>query len=224
MYSLYEQDVLANLLFAASHGKQGGEQAERLMKCFGSFRNVFAADRHALEKCGLSVSQAALILSMRPVARRCAAAKFEKNPDLSDRKTLDDYIRALYVGARNEQFILLCLNGQGRLIEAQRLSEGTLRGIRMQTRTLMESVVHTGAHSVIFCHNHPGGQAAFSRADIQSTRAFWAQLKTIGVPLVDHMLYAAGEVVSMREACHLNETFFFPALWQAESGGQLKKR
>ena len=216
MYSLYEQDVLANLLFAASHGRQGGEMAERLMKCFGSFRNVFAADRHALEKNGLTEAQAALILSMRPIARRCAAARFGRHPDLSDRRTLEDYIRALYVGARNEQFILLCMNRQERLIEARPLAEGTLRGIRMQVRTLMESVVHTGADCVIFCHNHPGGQAAFSRADIQSTRIFWAQLKTIGVPLLDHILYADDAVVSMRESCHLDETFFFPAMWQAE--------
>ena len=210
MYSMHEQDVLANLLSAASHGRQGAEEAERLMKRFGSFANVFAAGRRTLEKCGLSDPQAALILAMRPVARRCAAARFGRSPDLSDRETLEDYIRALYVGVRNERFVVLCLDREKRLIEARALVEGTLRGIRIQSRALIGCVVHSGASGVIFCHNHPGGRVAFSRADVCSTRVFWSQLNALGVTLIDHMLYAGGDVVSMREACRLNETFFFP--------------
>ena len=205
-----EQELLANLLTAASYGKPRDEEAEQLMKRFGSLSNVFSADRRTLENCGLSDTQAALLLSVRPIAQRSVLAHFGASPDLSDRQVLEDYIRALYIGVRNERFILLCLNRQNRLIEAQTLVQGTLRGIRLQPRTLIESVVRSGAARVIFCHNHPGGQVEFSAADIRSTRIFWNQLKALGVELVDHMLCAGGSVVSMRETCKLDDTFYFP--------------
>lgn len=217
MYTLCEQDKLANLLFMASYGRQGAETAERLMKRFGSFANVFAAGRGALERCGLTESQAALILSLRFMARRCALERFGRSPDLGSRGALEEYIRALYVGVRNERFILLCLNGQDRLIESRTLADGTLRGLRVHPRTLFESVVQTGASRVVFCHNHPGGKVAFSHADIRSTRVFWAQLNAIGVTLVDHMLCAGEVVVSMRETCRLDGTFYLPPRPQAPS-------
>ena len=227
MDTLSEQDLLKNLLSAASYGKRGDEEADRLMKRFGSLNNVFGADRGALEKCGLSETQAALLLSVLPVAQRSALARFGRFPDLNDRQILEDYIRALYVGVRNERFILLCLNPQNRLIEARTLVQGTLRGIRIQPRTLIESVVRSGATRVIFCHNHPGGQVEFSTADIRSTRVFWNQLRALGVELVDHMLCAGASVVSMREACKLDDTFYFPpevgARGPARRGGNSPK-
>jgi len=205
-----EQEILANLLEAFTHGRQGDEMAERLLQRFGSFGGVFAADLRALERCGLAEAQAALILALRPIARRCAMNRFGASPSLADPGALADYIRALYVGVGNEQFAALCLNAQRRLICSRMLAEGTLRGIRVQPRALIEYVVQSGATDVIFCHNHPGGQIEFSRTDIQSTRVFWSQLNALGISLIDHMLCAGDSVVSMREACRLDETFYFP--------------
>ena len=210
MYTPQEQAVLAGLLAETAHGQDQDEMAERLLKEFGSFSGVFEADRRALEKCGLTQRQAVLLVSLCAIARHCARARFSGHPSLEARADLDDYVRALYVGVRNERFSVLCMDGHSRLIEARTLAEGTLRGIRVQSRALIEYVVNTGARRVVFCHNHPGGEVSFSQADIQSTRVFWEELHTLGVTLQDHLLYAGGDVVSMREACGLGETFYFP--------------
>ena len=208
---LREQTLLATLLYATSHGRQGDEMAERLLRRFGSLTHVFAASRSALMKSGLSESHAVLLMTVHSIARRCALEQLGPAPNLRDADTLNAYVRALYIGVCNERFVVLSLDGRGRFIDARTVAEGTMREILLQPRTLLDSVMRSGAASVIFAHNHPGGRAEFSSSDIQSTRLFAAMLRSTGIPLLDHMLCAGGEVVSMRRAHSLPEIFSEPA-------------
>lgn len=207
---LSEQDLLANLLYATSYGRQGEETAERLLRHFGSLKHVYCGSRGALMKHGLSEAQAALLMAMHPIARRCALEELGPAPNLLDEETLRQYVRALYVGACNERFVAIALDGKGRFIEAKTVAQGTMREIPLQPRTLLDFAVQSGASSVIFVHNHPGGQGQFSRADIQSTQIFANYLRSTGISLLDHLLYSRGEVVSMRRSCHMPEVFARP--------------
>ncbi|MBR3505222.1 MAG: JAB domain-containing protein [Clostridia bacterium] len=205
-----ELALLANLLYIASHGRQGAETAERLMRRFGSLGNIFGSSPGALARLGLPEAQAALLLAAHPVARRRAMERLGPSPNLRDPEALRDYVRALYVGVRNERFIVINLDDKGRLIDAPAVAEGTMREIPLLPRTLLDRVVRAGASSVIFVHNHPGGQRGFSSSDILSTQAFAAVLRSAGVALLDHILFSGGETVSMRAACRLPEIFAPP--------------
>ena len=205
-----ELELLANLLYATSYGRQGEEMAEKLLRHFGSLKHVFGASRAALTRLGLSEAQAALIMAAHPIARRCALERLGPAPDLANPEALRDYVRALYVGACNERFIVINLDKKGRLIDAQTVAEGTMREIPLLPRTLLDCVVRAGAASVIFVHNHPGGQREFSQSDIRSTQVFAAFLRSAGVALRDHVLYAGGEIVSMRAVGRVPELFAPP--------------
>ena len=202
-----DQDILAGLLSAVSHGRQGEETAARLLRHFGSLKHVFNGGRSALMKCGLSEPQAALLTAMHPVARRCALEPLGPQPDLRDGETLRDYVRALYVGVCNERFMVIGLDKKWQMTGVRTVAEGTMREIPLQPRALIDYVVRSGAAAVIFAHNHPGGHAEFSRSDIQSTQIFANYLRSTGVGLVDHLLCAEGQVVSMRETSRLPGVF-----------------
>jgi DNA repair protein RadC len=54
---------------------------------------------------------------------------------------------------------------------------------------------------VILSHNHPSGIALPSREDYAATQAGCRTLlRTIGVPLVDHIIVADGDFVSMADS------------------------
>ena len=205
-----ELELLANLLYAASYGRQGEETAERLLRHFGSLRNVFGGSKGALTRLGRSEAQAALLLAVHPVARRCALEQLGPSPDLRDPETLREYVRALYVGVCNERFIVINRDKRGRLLDARTVAEGTMREIPLLPRTLLDCVMRAGAASVIFVHNHPGGQRAFSQSDVRSTQVFANVLRSAGIGLADHLLFAGGEIVSMRGTCRLPEIFAPP--------------
>ncbi len=203
-----ERAVLARLLGAASYGRMGDEQAARLLKHFGTLRNVLDAHPAALEQCGLTQAQALLLCSMPAILRRRRLEPFGETPPLDDPARLADYVRALYTGVRRERFTILCLSEKRKLIAVKSLGDGTMSEIDIHPRLLLESVLRSGAPLTIFCHNHPNGRVYFSEADVSATREALRYLRLIGVGLIDHLLVAGNAVMSLRQTRYLEDSLF----------------
>ena len=66
---------------------------------------------------------------------------------------------------------------------------------------LMEKIVETAlganASAVVLAHNHPSGVAIPSGEDIQTTRRIAMALQAVDVQLVDHLVVADADYVSM---------------------------
>ena len=212
-------DALARLMEASSHGKWRAGEADTLMAAFGDTFNLFSSGRFALERANLTEAQIALIMSVSAAARRCAVERLGVRPCLGEENTRAALARAIFIGARGERFALVRMDRQLRLIDWQILSEGTLGEIVLQGEKLYESVALSDAACVMFCHNHPGGSAAFSGADVKSTKAFSDELRRLGVPMYDHLLVAGREVVSMRLSGLIPEAFSDPAPKTRRGGG-----
>ena len=69
----------------------------------------------------------------------------------------------------------------------------------VSVRQVVENALYAGASSIILAHNHPSGVAAPSDDDWAATRKARAALQTIHVALIDHIVVADGDFVSMRQ-------------------------
>jgi DNA repair protein RadC len=56
---------------------------------------------------------------------------------------------------------------------------------------------------MILAHNHPSGLAQASAADIALTRQLKHSLAVVDIALLDHLVIAANQVVSIAELGHL---------------------
>ena len=65
---------------------------------------------------------------------------------------------------------------------------------------MMENAIFTNASAVVLAHNHPSGIALPSQEDYHTTDRAKAALETIGVQLLDHIIVADGDLVSMAES------------------------
>ncbi len=70
----------------------------------------------------------------------------------------------------------------------------------------MENALLNSASGVVLAHNHPSGIALPSPEDYTATDQAFSALQTINVPLLDHIIVADGDFVSMRDS-GLLETF-----------------
>ena len=61
----------------------------------------------------------------------------------------------------------------------------------------METALGANASAVVLAHNHPSGVAVPSGEDIQTTRRIAAALQAVDVQLVDHIVVADADYVSM---------------------------
>ena len=79
------------------------------------------------------------------------------------------------------------------------LFRGTIDGAPVYRPEVVKRCLHYNAAAVIFAHNHPSGVAEPSQADIGITRRLQAALQTADIRVLDHLVVAEAEVVSLAE-------------------------
>jgi DNA repair protein RadC len=163
---------------------------------------------------------AALLLSLIPqIARYMHREKSSKNSLLDSCDKAEEYLRELYLGEHYEIFRMLLLDEKGRLLECATLAVGTVDETPLYARNVLETALRHNARAVVLSHNHPGGTPRPSAADIESTLRLMRLLPKVGIALVDHIIVADRETISMRRRGHIEECAF---LAQGESLPLLK--
>ena len=195
-----EHEILELLLTYGSPRKDTKQLAKNLIATFGNLKCVFEARPEQLKKAeGVGETQAALIGMMLPLTRECLRCEMENPRQIANRRELELYCKSMQLGKRIEEFWVICVNAQCRVLGRQRISTGSLSEVSAYPRLVMETVMNYNAHSVFFCHNHPGGTCAPSREDIASTLQLQRMLAEVDVMVLDHMIVAGANVYSMAQ-------------------------
>lgn len=109
------------------------------------------------------------------------------------------YLQLQIAGEKSEHFGVLFLDVQNRLICFERMFVGTTTQTSVYPREVALAALKHGATSVILAHNHPSGGTQPSRADERLTQSLKATLTLIDVRVLDHLIVAPGETLSMAE-------------------------
>ena len=110
-----------------------------------------------------------------------------------------DYLRLQLVHEQREVFMCLFLNSQNQLVDTRRMFEGTLTETSVYPREIVKAALIANAASVIFAHNHPGGDPTPSMSDKCLTKTLAEALALIDVKALDHFIVATGGVLSFAE-------------------------
>ena len=106
----------------------------------------------------------------------------------------------LKLGAEQaENFAVLFLDIQNRLIAYEKLFTGTLTQTSVYPREIVRAALAHGASAVVLAHNHPSGTTQPSRADEQLTQTLKTTLALIDVRVLDHLIVAPNGALSMAE-------------------------
>ena len=193
-----DHNLLEFLLFYSIPRKDTNELAHKLIGSFGSLSRVFDASyEQLLEIDGMGESSALLISMIPSICRRYAEGKINGKINLSDPEDAKAYLIKKFYGCKNEVFYMLCLDAVGNLINCVKLGEGTSGKVIIDKRETLESALRVGADKVIFAHNHPNGVAAPSREDLELTSDHSSILLSLGIRLVDHIIVAEGDAISL---------------------------
>lgn len=101
-------------------------------------------------------------------------------------------------GRATEALCIAYLDPEQRLIRLS-VEEGRASDrIELPLRALVRDALLLDAHALILAHNHPGGSALPSRADTATTARLVEITRALDIRLVDHLIFAGSEVVSLR--------------------------
>ncbi len=194
-----DHEVLELLLYYAVPRADTNPVAHRLMEKFGSLDAIFSADRTTLQEVeGVGENAATLISLIFPLLRRIRSSSHRSETVLSSTEQAGRYFVGLFLGERKEKLYEACLDAKGRLINCRLISEGAADSVQFNVRPIVENAIKCSASCVVIAHNHPSGVALPSHDDNIATLNVFDALGAVGVELVDHVIVADDDFVSLR--------------------------
>ena len=191
-------NVLELLLFYSIPRKDTNPLAHRLISRFGSLSGVFDANPEELMKVEGITENTAVLISMVPqMARKYLEDKADAVNAIGGFKDIGMYLMPKFVGRTVETIMLASLDNKNKIISCNIVAEGETDRATLSKRKVMEEAMRVGATRVILAHNHPRGFAMPSSEDIYLTREIYALLASVGIELVDHIIFAEDDFVSL---------------------------
>ena len=194
-------ELLEMLLFHAIPRGDTNEIAHALMERFGGMAGVLNARVEDLMQVPGIGENAATMLALLPgIFRLYMESLSETGQPLDSTAKVCDYLSAQFLGYTDEVVLLLSLDTKRKLIACDYIHTGSVNAAQVSVRKVMETALRRSATAVILAHNHPGGLALPSEQDLLSTRRIREALATVRIPLLDHVIYADGDTVSLAES------------------------
>lgn len=194
-----EHEILEYILYCAIPRVDTNIIAHRLIKAFGSLSGVLEASASDLEQVAGIGQKTASYLAMFPgVFRAYTQSKLGKRPVIKSIKDACDFAVSLLFGKPYEQFYVIWLNTQNRVIHQEKLSEGGISESPVYMNKVAAAALRHHAVKGVIAHNHPGGNVTPSKSDIQTTHDVMQALNVLGIDLVDHIIVSDHECFSFQ--------------------------
>ncbi len=198
--ALSNAELLAIFLRTGIQGMNVVELATDLLQRFGSLAALLNANQQQFcQHKGLGEAKFAQLQAVMEMARRTLAESCQRDQCMDSVTVAADFAAAHLAAEINEVFAIMLLDSQHRLIEFQRLFQGTIHQSAVYPRVIVQAALAANAAAVILCHNHPSGVAEPSEADIRITLRLQQALALIDVEVLDHLVVAQGLVVSLAQ-------------------------
>lgn len=199
--ALSDTELLALLLRTGTRSHGVLQMAHEVLQAFGGLAGLLHAQPESLKRIhglGGSAKRAGLSAVLE-LARRAMAQQLREREFFASAAEVKGYLQLQLSGRPHEVFAVLFLDAQNRLIVMEELFRGTLTQTSVYPRELVIRALQHQAASVVLAHNHPSGSVQPSRADEALTATLKAALALVDVRVLDHVIVAPGQALSMAE-------------------------
>lgn len=197
-HSFDERELLKQLLLCFVDAPQAQNLAEALLNQRGSLRYLCEMPLSRLREIEDLPPNAAFLLAHLPEILTAARLSAFAGKPLRPAKLACAYFAAQMSLLTREQSVFVPLDARYRPLGVHASSSDCVDSTAISPHTLLSAALRSGARAMLIGHNHPGGSAHFSWADVNTTLEIIDVLAGAGIPLLDHILVANGEGISMR--------------------------
>lgn len=210
--ALSDAELLAILLRTGIAGKGVLQMADELLQLkndsgsrnidrgFGGISGLLHATADDLKRVkGLGPAKRAEIVAVLELARRAMAQRLTERAVFADPQAIKHYLQLHLAARAHEVFAVVFLDAQNKLLAMEELFRGTLTQTSVYPREVVIRALHHNAAAVVLAHNHPSGAVQPSRADEALTHTLKAALALVDVRVLDHIIVAPGQALSMAE-------------------------
>ena len=192
--ALSDLELMAILLGSGTKGHDVMTVAERILKVLDAHNEKLNIDE--LKKIeGVGPAKATLIAAALEFARRRIRPEGLKISFPADVLPLI----ANYADRKQEHFICISINGANEVITSRVVSVGLVNKTQVHPREVFADPITDRAAAIIVAHNHPSGSLLPSKEDIEVTKQLKTAGETLGIRLIDHVIFNHKEYYSFLE-------------------------
>jgi DNA repair protein RadC len=197
--TLADYELLELLLFRSIPRADTKGMAKALLARFGSFPEVMGAPERLLREVeGVGETAALDIKAIAESARRMTWGEIYKRPALGTWQQVIDYCRTAMAFESRENFRVLFLDKKNVLIADEVQQTGTVDHTPAYPREVVRRALELSATAIILVHNHPSGDPAPSRADIEMTKTIADTARPLGITVHDHIIVGKNGHASLK--------------------------
>ena len=197
--ALSDAELLALLIRTgdAVSGRSALDLGRELLQVFGDLRSLAVASVPDICRVkGTGPAKAASVKAALELANRFKGRRLESDARYTSPDQVFEHFHYRYRDRKKEYFLVLLLDGKNRVIREVQVSEGSLNQSIVHPREVFNPAVRESAAAIILVHNHPSGDPAPSREDLEITRRLREAGDLMGVKVLDHIIIGDGAFTS----------------------------
>ena len=202
--SFSDIEKLEFILFYAIGRKDTNPIAHNLLNEFKTFDKVLEAPIEQLTQVeGIGEHSAILLHLFLDVLNEYGKSKCETY--ISSTSEAKKYSSNLYNGVFVEQFYVICLSTNNKVLISMKIKSGTVSEVNVQLREITSVAVRNNCERIILVHNHPNGSSTPSDEDISFTSKIVVNCILNDIEIIDHIIVAPKDQFSFEESGILSD-------------------
>lgn len=198
--SLSNHELLAILLRTGSKEESVLQLAYKLLINFEGLRLLKDASIEEItDTKGIGKVKAVQIMAAVELGRRIHRLQYEDRYVIRSPEDAANFVMEDMRFLSQEHFVCLYLNTKNQVLHQQTIFIGSLNASIVHPREVFKEAFRRSAASFICIHNHPSGDPAPSREDIDVTKRLSECGKLIGIELLDHLIIGDQKFISLKE-------------------------
>lgn len=198
---LSDAELLAILVGSGSTKEDAVSLMKRILSDCGNNLNTLGK-RTIHDLCqynGVGPAKAITILAACELGKRRQQTLPEERPDLGTATRIYNHLHPLLQDLDVEEFWLLLMNQNYRLIKQVRISHGGITETAVDIRIIMREAILANTTILAVGHNHPSGNLMPSRADDALTKSIKQACELMRIHFLDHVIVTDGQYYSYYE-------------------------
>ena len=188
--ALSDAELLAILIGSGNSTESAVELAQRILR--DSENNINLLGKLSVKELiksykGIGEAKAITIAAALELGKR-RKHEAARNKKIVFSKEVFDLFHPLLSDLPNEEFWILLLNRNNRIIEQVRIAQGGVAAAAVDIKIILKAAILQLASGIILCHNHPSGSCDPSKEDRTLTNRVKAAADNVDIALLDHVI------------------------------------
>ena len=199
--ALSDAELLAILIGSGSPKEDAVSLMKRVLNDCRNNLNTLGkmSVRDLCQYNGVGPAKAITIMAACELGKRRQMEAPQERPDLGTATRIYNHMHPVLQDLDVEEFWLLLMNQNYRLIRKLRISHGGITETAVDIRIIMREAVLANATILAVCHNHPSGNLSPSRADNTLTQSIKTACDVMRIHFLDHVIITDGSYYSYHE-------------------------